>query len=114
MCATFGAGVGSACVIDIGDQKTSVCCVDEGLANLASRLHIMYNNMPSMWIDCIVIILRVLLDYGGCDVTRVFYQLMRSVGFPYQRCDVNNRLDAFLLQRLKESHCHLDMASAGC
>lgn len=92
MCATFGAGVGSACVIDVGDQKTSVCCVDEGLANPASR---------------------VLLNYGGCDVTRVFYELMKNVGFPYQTCDVSNRLDAFLLQRLKESHCCLDMEVYG-
>jgi actin-related protein 8 len=29
--ATFGAGYGVACVVDIGAQKTSICCVDEGL-----------------------------------------------------------------------------------
>lgn len=37
VCATFGAGVGSACVIDVGDQKTTICCVDDGLAIPTSR-----------------------------------------------------------------------------
>ena len=32
MCATFGAGVSSACVVDVGDQKTSVSCVEDGLS----------------------------------------------------------------------------------
>jgi actin-related protein 8 len=31
VCATFGSGLMSACVVDIGDQKTSISCVDEGL-----------------------------------------------------------------------------------
>lgn len=29
--ATFGAGVPSACVVDIGYDRTSICCVDEGI-----------------------------------------------------------------------------------
>ena len=30
-CAAFGAGVYSACVVDLGAQRSSVCCVDEGM-----------------------------------------------------------------------------------
>ena len=30
-CACLGAGVGSALVVDIGAQRTTVCCVDEGM-----------------------------------------------------------------------------------
>lgn len=30
-CATFGAGLSSACVVDIGAERTSIACVDEGL-----------------------------------------------------------------------------------
>lgn len=37
VCATFGAGVGSACVVDIGDQKVSVCCVEDGNSTLKTR-----------------------------------------------------------------------------
>lgn len=37
VCATFGAGVMSACVVDVGDQKTSVCCVEDGLSLRQTR-----------------------------------------------------------------------------
>ena len=37
MCATLGAGITSACVVDIGDQKTSVCCVEDGLSQKNTR-----------------------------------------------------------------------------
>ncbi len=37
VCASFGAGVSSACVIDVGDQKTSVCCVEDGLSHKQTR-----------------------------------------------------------------------------
>lgn len=31
LCATFGAGLSSACIVDIGAERTSVACVDDGL-----------------------------------------------------------------------------------
>ena len=37
VCATFGAGLPYACVVDVGDQKTSVCCVDDGMSQHATR-----------------------------------------------------------------------------
>ena len=36
-CAAFGAGVGSACVVDIGAECASVTCVDEGMAMPVSK-----------------------------------------------------------------------------
>jgi actin-related protein 8 len=36
-CATFGAGTSMACVVDIGAQKTSVSCVEDGLCIPDSR-----------------------------------------------------------------------------
>lgn len=36
-CAIFGAGLSSACVVDIGATSTSVTCVDEGLINSDTR-----------------------------------------------------------------------------
>lgn len=36
-CAIFGAGLSSACVVDIGANTTSVTCVDEGMVNLDTR-----------------------------------------------------------------------------
>ena len=36
--ATFGAGLGAACVVDLGDQKTSVSCVEDALSQRATRV----------------------------------------------------------------------------
>lgn len=36
-CATYGAGVSMACVVDIGAQKTSVACVEDGICIPDSR-----------------------------------------------------------------------------
>lgn len=38
VCATFGSGLSSACVVDVGDQKTSLCCVEDGVSHRNSRL----------------------------------------------------------------------------
>ncbi|KAG7332250.1 hypothetical protein KOW79_004084 [Hemibagrus wyckioides] len=92
VCAAFGSGMSSACVIDVGDQKTSVCCVEDGVSHRNSRL-------------C--------LAYGGSDVTRCFFWLMQRAGFPYRECQLSNRLDCMLLQQLKESFCHLDQDICG-
>uniref|UniRef100_A0A3B1IEV2 Actin-related protein 8 n=1 Tax=Astyanax mexicanus TaxID=7994 RepID=A0A3B1IEV2_ASTMX len=92
VCAAFGSGLSSACVIDVGDQKTSVCCVEDGVSHRNSRL-------------C--------LAYGGSDVTLCFFWLMQRAGFPYRDCQLTNRVDCILLQQLKETFCHLDQDICG-
>uniref|UniRef100_A0A1A8MXQ4 Actin-related protein 8 n=1 Tax=Nothobranchius pienaari TaxID=704102 RepID=A0A1A8MXQ4_9TELE len=87
VCATFGSGLSSACVVDVGDQKTSVCCVEDGVSHRNSRL-------------C--------LAYGGSDVTRTFFWHLQRAGFPYRDCQLTSRLDCQLLQHLKENVCHLN------
>ena len=88
VCATFGTGVSSACVVDVGDQKTSVCCVEDGLSQPATRL---------------------VMRFGGSDMTRCLHSLLTTrCGFPYHNCRLTNRLDAQFLQELKEAHCHLE------
>eukprot|EP00794_Sanderia_malayensis_P009126 gene9126-10099_t len=86
VCATFGSGLPSACVVDVGDQKTSICCVEDGVSIPSTRLR---------------------LNYGGSDITRCFYWLLQRINFPYKECDINDKLDAYLLQELKETFCHL-------
>uniref|UniRef100_A0A8C4ITA7 Actin-related protein 8 n=1 Tax=Dicentrarchus labrax TaxID=13489 RepID=A0A8C4ITA7_DICLA len=92
VCATFGSGLSSACVVDVGDQKTSLCCVEDGVSHRNSRL-------------C--------LAYGGSDVTRTFFWLLQRAGFPYRDCQLSSRLDCQLLQHLKEIFCHLDQVCIG-
>lgn len=36
--ATFGAGLGYACVVDVGDQKTSVSCVEDAISHPNTRV----------------------------------------------------------------------------
>ncbi|KAI0239859.1 Actin-related protein 8 [Lamellibrachia satsuma] len=92
VCATLGAGISSACVVDIGDQKTSVCCVEDGLSQKNTR---------------------VCMEYGGCDISRCFHWLITRAGFPYKHCNITDRMDALLLQELKETYCHLDQDLVG-
>lgn len=35
--ATFGAGLGYACVVDVGDQKTSISCVEDAISHRTTR-----------------------------------------------------------------------------
>ncbi|XP_003217795.1 actin-related protein 8 [Anolis carolinensis] len=92
VCATFGSGLGSACIVDVGDQKTSICCVEDGVSHRNTRL-------------C--------LAYGGSDVSRCFYWLLQRAGFPYRDCHLSKRTDCLLLQQLKETFCHLDQDLSG-
>jgi actin-related protein 8 len=36
--ATFGSGLSYACVVDVGDQKTSVSCVEDGICHPNTRV----------------------------------------------------------------------------
>lgn len=92
VCATFGAGLSYACVIDVGDQKTTVSCVEDGISHRNTRLT---------------------MDYGGADITQVFFWLLKKCGFPYKRCDSSSRLDALLLHELKETMCHVNLNVCG-
>ncbi|XP_054162456.1 actin-related protein 8-like [Oppia nitens] len=89
VCATFGAGLSTACVVDVGHQKTSICCIEDGFGSRNSRLT---------------------LDYGGSDITQVFHYLLKQLSFPYG-CNNNSQLGSLFLQDLKEKWCHLDVNS---
>ncbi|XP_037934661.1 actin-related protein 8-like [Teleopsis dalmanni] len=91
--ATFGAGLGYACVVDLGDQKCSISCVEDAISQPDTRVR---------------------LAYGGADVTQVFYTLLRKCSFPYKECKVENSYqDATLLTHLKERFCHLNFEICG-
>ncbi|CAL7942719.1 unnamed protein product [Xylocopa violacea] len=90
--ATFGAGLGFACVVDVGDQKTSVSCVEDGISHRNTRVR---------------------MDYGGGDITQTFFWLLQKCAFPYKTCDPSNKLDALLLNQLKKDFCHVDLNVCG-
>lgn len=90
LAATFGAGFTSACVVDIGAQKTSICCVEEGMCIENSRVN---------------------LKYGGADVTEAFIKMMLYDHFPYYEMDLWRRHDFLLAEELKKSICTMNEAS---
>ncbi|GBM43890.1 Actin-related protein 8, partial [Araneus ventricosus] len=91
VCSTFGAGVSFACVVDVGDQKTAVSCVEDGISHRKTRL---------------------IINYGGNDITRLFHWLQEKLSFPYP-CSPELPLDALMLQELKEKMCHVNLDVCG-
>lgn len=88
--ATFGAGYTQACVVDVGAQKTSVACVEDGLCIEDSRLN---------------------LKFGGFDVTETFIKMMLYDNFPYQEINLRRRYDFLLAEELKIKYCTLSQAN---
>ncbi|RWQ95522.1 actin-like protein ARP8 [Paecilomyces variotii] len=84
LAASFGAGFTSTCVVDIGAQKTSICCVEEGMCIENSRVN---------------------LKYGGADVTETFIKMMLYDHFPYADIDLRRRYDFLLAEELKKNVC---------
>ncbi|EDX02655.1 actin-related protein 8 isoform X1 [Drosophila yakuba] len=91
--STYGAGIGYGCVVDIGAQKTSIACIEDGISQLDARVR---------------------LPYGGGDLNQVLLLLLRKCGFPYRECNVQESyVDAHLLDELKERFCHLNASVCG-
>ena len=89
MAATFGAGYTQACVVDVGAEKTSVTCVEDGLVAEDSRIN---------------------LKYGGSDITDTFVKMMLYDNFPYQDMNLRRRYDWLLAEELKMKHCTMAQA----
>lgn len=79
--ATFGAGISSACVVNIGAQVATVACVEEGRC------------IPSS---------RVAMPFGGDDLTLLLMQLLIRSKFPYPSLDLSGPLGWSLAETLKK------------
>ena len=87
LAATFGAGFIASCVVDVGAQKTSICCVEEGMCIENSRIN---------------------LKYGGADVTETFIKMMLYDHFPYEEINLRRRYDFLLAEELKTKFCTMN------
>ena len=87
--ATCGAGYSQGCVVDVGAQKTSIACVEDGLVVEDSRIN---------------------LKYGGFDVTETLTKMLLYDHFPYQEINLQRRYDFLLAEELKQKHCTLNQA----
>ncbi|ETS76125.1 hypothetical protein PFICI_11512 [Pestalotiopsis fici W106-1] len=86
---SFGAGYTQACVVDVGAQKTSIACVEDGLMIEDSRIN---------------------MKYGGYDVTETFIKMMLYDQFPYQDINLRRRYDFLLAEELKMKYCTMSQA----
>lgn len=85
LAATFGCGhMYPCCVVDIGAQKTSICCVEDGQCMPESRIN---------------------LKLGGADITETFIKMMLFDHFPYTDVNLNRRYDFLLAEELKAKYC---------
>ena len=80
LAASFGAGVMTACIVDIGAQKTSISCLEDGMVVDESRVN---------------------LKYGGEDVTEAFVKMTIYNHFPYADINLKRRYDFLVAEELK-------------
>ncbi|KAK4542169.1 hypothetical protein LTR36_007016 [Oleoguttula mirabilis] len=81
LAATFGAGYGAACIVDMGAQKTSISCVEDGMIIEESRVN---------------------LKYGGYDATETFIKMMLFDRLNYADFNLMRRHDFLLAEELKQ------------
>ena len=86
LAVSYGAGSSIMCVVDIGAQKTSICCVDDGMCIEESRVN---------------------LKYGGSDVTETFIKMLLFDHFPYEDINLKRRYDFLLAEEIKSQYCNL-------
>lgn len=89
LAASYGAGYTTTCIVDVGAQKTSICCVEEGMCIENSRVN---------------------LKYGGADVTETFIKMMLFDHFPYADINLNRRYDFLVAEELKTKFCTMNEA----
>lgn len=87
--ATFGTGTSCACVVDVGAEKSSVSCVDEGMIISDSRVY---------------------LNYGGDHITEAFTKMLLQQKFPYEDINLFDNDDWELAERLKQKFATFDDA----
>ncbi|KAJ2488281.1 actin-like protein arp8 [Coemansia sp. RSA 2050] len=86
---TFGAGFSSACVVDVGAQKTSIACVENGFCYQESRVSVMY---------------------GGDDITRFLHSLFKHSSFPYHEASLSRNFDWTMINELREKYCTMNLS----
>lgn len=93
LAASWGAGFSHSVVVDMGEGKTSVTIVDDGL---------------------IVPETRMVARYGASDVSLLLLHFLFQAALPFNRpLTANLVCDRRLLDGIKEEHCHADAFGLG-
>eukprot|EP01112_Ceratiomyxa_fruticulosa_P018566 TRINITY_DN5962_c0_g1_i5.p1 TRINITY_DN5962_c0_g1~~TRINITY_DN5962_c0_g1_i5.p1 ORF type:complete len:571 (+),score=123.60 TRINITY_DN5962_c0_g1_i5:643-2355(+) len=103
VCATFGAGLTTALVVDIGDTKTSISCVEEGISLPLTRIHMNYGG------EQIGKFLLWLLNREDAKYATEPESIVNKFPFTHSACSPSTYLsDERLLISLRENLCHLN------
>ncbi|KAI0032652.1 hypothetical protein K488DRAFT_78343 [Vararia minispora EC-137] len=86
LAATYGAGLSTACVVNMGATCTSIACVDEGMVLPDTRLY---------------------LNMGGDAITEFLYVLLSRINLPYRDIDLSRSYDWAVMEELKAKVCTL-------
>lgn len=85
---TFGGAMQSACIVDVGGSKISICCVDDGM--------ILEETM-------------IRKNYGGDEQTKFLYMMLGRKNakcfFPIDYFNINNSYHFRIFEKLKETEC---------
>ncbi|KAG0691083.1 actin-like protein arp8 [Pichia californica] len=87
MSASFGLGLSTGCIVDIGSSSIHICCIDDG----------------SILEDT-----RVSLDYGMSDVIRFWGKSLIQQQFPYTKVNFENLKDWKLIEGTFADHGTFD------
>ena len=91
--ATFAMALPTACVVDIGSSKTSVCCIEEGIIITKSIIR---------------------KHFGGDDLTNLLSRLLQSNSalhfFPQNCLSSQYAYHKYLVEQIKEKHCTMEMS----
>jgi actin-related protein 8 len=88
--SSFGAALQSACVVDVGSSKVSVCCLEDGL--------IVENSL-------------IRKNFGGDDITKLLHKTLgrknSTFYFPIENFNIENPYHFRILERMKEVECEI-------
>lgn len=77
--------------MDIGASNISVSCVEEGLV------------LPDT---------RMVLDYGGDDVSELYLRLLQRIDFPYREANLGRLHDWTMMEEIKQKSASLAEVSS--
>jgi actin-related protein 8 len=90
--SSFGLGVSTGCIVDIGNNNIHICCVDDGIIIEDSRIS---------------------LDYGICDVIRNWGKNLINQQFPLVDINFKKLKDWKLLENIFYEHVTFDDSKTG-
>lgn len=92
LCTTYGAGIPRACIVDMGAQRISIACVEDGSIQSQSR---------------------ICLNYGGDDISAYLLQLLKASSFPLADCRITRQYHLAMLDDLKAQILTMDITKCG-